>query len=239
VRVFIKAFIKKDFSQRISINIATPAVLVGAALYLKGNAMNQYELDSQRLSEIIHRFTGAPKKKIQAFLNENSAEELPICGAQICTSDEQRNKYDMLYEFMRLFETQRKANTSREYVFNSSKDSTSYITTFFYGTRDKERFAAFFLDAANRLISARVLAIGVISQCIVPAKEIAQEAIFCHAKRVIIAHNHPGGTLKPTKDDIAATSKVKEGLELFDIELIDHIIVADENAVSLAESGYM
>jgi len=74
---------------------------------------------------------------------------------------------------------------------------------------------------------------------VVEPKVVAKYAVDSLCSGVIIAHNHPSGNLNPSDQDIAITKKIKEGLKLFDISLLDHIILTAEGHTSLQELGQM
>ena len=84
----------------------------------------------------------------------------------------------------------------------------------------RERFIAVYLNRANKIIGIQNIGEGGSSSCVVEIKMIAQGAILSNASSVILAHNHPSGTLTPSEPDKRITNKVKEGLRLFDIQLM-------------------
>lgn len=98
---------------------------------------------------------------------------------------------------------------------------------------------ALFLDKAFRLLHTEVVAKGTIDQASVYPREIVKAALKHHASHVILAHNHPSGSLNPSNADIGLTEHLKNALALVDIQLIDHLIVASGKAISLAEMGHL
>ena len=70
-------------------------------------------------------------------------------------------------------------------------------------------------------------------------KLIAKYAIDCLASAVILAHNHPSGNLKPSNEDLAITKKVKEGLKILDISVLDHIILTSDGYLSFGDEGIL
>ncbi len=98
---------------------------------------------------------------------------------------------------------------------------------------------ALFLDKSFHLLHTEVVAKGTIDQASVYPREIVKAALKHHASHVILAHNHPSGSLSPSAADIGLTEHLKNALALVDIQLIDHLIVAAGKAVSLAEMGHM
>ena len=93
--------------------------------------------------------------------------------------------------------------------------------------RDKkqEYFVCLSLDGANRLIAKRIITIGTLTSSLVHPREVFADAIADRAANIIVAHNHPSGTLTPSQADIDVTHRLKETGELIDIKLIDHILV--------------
>ena len=93
--------------------------------------------------------------------------------------------------------------------------------------RDKkqEYFVCLTLDGANRLIAKRIISIGTLTSSLVHPREVFAEAITDRAASIIVAHNHPSGSLGASVTDIEATRRLIEASFLLGIKLIDHIIV--------------
>ena len=105
------------------------------------------------------------------------------------------------------------------------------------GGMGHEIAAFLFLDTRYQLIEYREMFNGTLSQASVYPREIAKLALDLQAAAVVMAHNHPSGIPEPSMADIALTKHVKKSLELLDIKVLDHVIVAGSKAVSLAERG--
>lgn len=97
--------------------------------------------------------------------------------------------------------------------------------------RDKkqEYFVCLTLDGANRLIAKRIITIGTLTSSLVHPREVFAEAITDRAASIIVAHNHPSGSLNPSTADLEMTSKLQQSANLLDINLIYHLIVADKD----------
>ena len=106
-------------------------------------------------------------------------------------------------------------------------------------TREHEIFGALFLDSQHRLIEFRELFRGTIDGCSVYVREVAKEALSLNAAAVIFTHNHPSGISEPSQADIRITERLKEALSLFDVRVLDHLIVSVESVVSFAERGML
>lgn len=121
-----------------------------------------------------------------------------------------------------------------------SEDSASYIRQFFTG--DIGIFESFFLMLLNRnndVIGYVKISQGGINGTIVDPILVAKYAIDSLSKNVILAHNHPSGNLQPSPDDRQITEKIKDGLKLFDVKVLDHIILTEESYLSFSDEGYL
>ncbi len=91
--------------------------------------------------------------------------------------------------------------------------------------KKQEHFVALTLDGANRLIEKRTITIGTLNASLVHPREVFADAITDRAAGIVVAHNHPGGSLEPSGADIVTTKRLKAAGELLGIRLLDHIIV--------------
>ena len=103
--------------------------------------------------------------------------------------------------------------------------------------RPHEVFAVLFLDPQNRLIALEELFRGTLTQASVYPREVVLRALHHHAGAVVLAHNHPSGTVAPSRADEALTQTLKAALALVDVRVLDHVIVAPGEALSMAEKG--
>ena len=105
------------------------------------------------------------------------------------------------------------------------------------GQRPHEVFAALFLDAQHRLVALEELFRGTLTQTSVYPREVVLRALHHHAAAVVLAHNHPSGSVLPSRADEALTQTLKAALALVDVRVLDHVIVAPGQALSMAEKG--
>jgi len=96
---------------------------------------------------------------------------------------------------------------------------------------------ALFTNRANKVLGSFLLSEGGVTGTVLDARIIFQGAILCNATGIILAHNHPSGNLRPSQSDLDMTKKIKEAGKLFDISLLDHIILTDEKYYSMADEG--
>lgn len=95
------------------------------------------------------------------------------------------------------------------------------------------------LDAQKRVLSCVELASGVVNSVSVNVRKVVETAIKYRASSVILAHNHPGGSAVPSREDQFLTEKISRALATVEIRLDDHIIVANKAYLSMAQAGFM
>jgi DNA repair protein RadC len=105
--------------------------------------------------------------------------------------------------------------------------------------RGHEVFAVLFLDSQNRLIALEELFRGTLTQTSVYPREVVLHALKHQAAAVVLAHNHPSGTVQPSRADEALTQTLKAALALVDVRVLDHVIVGPGQALSMAEKGLL
>lgn len=102
---------------------------------------------------------------------------------------------------------------------------------------DHELFCCLFLDNRHRVLRFDELFRGTIDGTSVYPREVVKEALAVNAAAVILAHNHPSGVAEPSQADERITRRLKSALDLVDIRLLDHLIIGDGKATSLARRG--
>ncbi|WP_213437100.1 MULTISPECIES: RadC family protein [Lysobacteraceae] len=100
-----------------------------------------------------------------------------------------------------------------------------------------ETFAALFLDTKHRTLAFEELFRGTVDRAEIYPREVARRALAYNASAVIVGHNHPSGNPEPSGSDQAITRRLRAALELVDVRLLDHFIVADGPPVSMAARG--
>ncbi|GAB3647248.1 RadC family protein [Ramlibacter alkalitolerans] len=118
-----------------------------------------------------------------------------------------------------------------------SPDAVKHYLQLHLARRQHEVFAVLFLDSQNRLIRMEEMFRGTLTQTSVYPREVVLAALRVHAGAVILAHNHPSGTVQPSRADEALTQTIKAALALVDVRVLDHVVVAPGQALSMAEKG--
>jgi len=99
----------------------------------------------------------------------------------------------------------------------------------------KEKFMVVCLNSANKVLKYEVVSIGNLNSSIVHPREIFKVAIDNNSANIILVHNHPSGNPEPSSEDISVTKKLVEAGKVMDIQVFDHIIIADQNYISFVE----
>jgi len=132
---------------------------------------------------------------------------------------------------------------SKRYLIKSNKRITSaqevYEELKSFSTKSQEHFLTITLDGASHIINTRTVFIGTLNQSLVHPREVFADAIADRAAGIIIAHNHPSGTLEASRADIQITQRLKEVSKLVGIELLDHVILAKGGWYSFSDEGLL
>lgn len=130
-----------------------------------------------------------------------------------------------------------KDRVSQVKILSSLESCAAYLVPFFFGQR-VEMVYLLCLDAKCKLLNCTRIAEGNVNAAGLSVRKVVETALAANATSVVLAHNHPGGLAIPSKEDILTTSRVSAALDAVDIHLSDHIIVADNDYVSMVQSGY-
>ena len=103
----------------------------------------------------------------------------------------------------------------------------------------QEMFVAVFLNHANKIIHHEILFIGSDHASIISPKEVYRLAVSYGAGKLIVAHNHPSGTLKPSQSDLETTARLQEMGNMMEITLLDHLIISQTGYCSLRALGFI
>ena len=125
----------------------------------------------------------------------------------------------------------------RSRVVKNAKDVLPFIS--FIAGKRQEHFVAVNLNGGNRMLSTKVVTIGLLDQALVHPREVFSEAVKDRAAKLIVAHNHPAGGLVPSAEDIQITKNLLKASRILGIPLLDHIIVSEEGYMSFREEGLM
>ena len=95
------------------------------------------------------------------------------------------------------------------------------------------------LDAKGKLLTCRCISKGSVAASPVSVRQVVENGLYAGASSIILAHNHPSGVALPSQQDLLVTRQIQEALSPLNIRLADHVVVADSDYVSMAESGLL
>ena len=139
----------------------------------------------------------------------------------------------LIPDFVRCYEN---SVFSEKFVFKTVDDIGKYCLTLQLG-RLYEAVYLLCLDNGRRLIKKVKVAEGLPGEVYIEPRQIIEQVTHTSTTAVILCHNHPGGSLTPSHNDLIITSKTRDALDLIGIELIDHIIIANDSWFSFKSSG--
>ena len=128
-------------------------------------------------------------------------------------------------------------------LISSPASARDYLLSALRGERN-EKIVVLFLNKGNKPLKVEVLQEGTVDRAPLYPRKVVEKALKYHASAIIIAHNHPGGTLRASEQDKEITRVLKDAVSTFDIKLLDHIIIGDgttglEGYYSFKEEGLL
>ena len=106
-----------------------------------------------------------------------------------------------------------------------------------YGAAAVEQFGIVMLDTKHRMIRIKILSIGSLDTTVVHPREVFREATSASAAAIVLFHNHPSGDPTPSADDLVLTTRMVNAGDIMGIDVVDHLILADQRYFSLVEAG--
>ena len=129
-------------------------------------------------------------------------------------------------------------SAGRDVVLNSTDRAGAYLVERFAGEKD-EVIYQLCLDRKGQLLACKRLGEGSADRADLSLRKLVENALLTSASAVILSHNHPSGIALPSQQDYVTTERAKDALDTIGVPLVDHIIVADGDFVSMADSGLL
>ena len=127
--------------------------------------------------------------------------------------------------------------SERESVFSSERLGKKLIAQI--GHKEQEHLMAMYLNNQNQIVDERVISIGTKNRSLASPSDILRYAVRCNASSIIVAHNHPSGSVAPSGNDREFTRNIMECCKLFEIVLLDHVVVGRDTYYSFREKDYL
>ena len=127
--------------------------------------------------------------------------------------------------------------SERESVFSSERLGKKLIAQI--GHKEQEHLMAIYLNNQNQIVDERVISIGTKNRSLASPSDILRYAVRCNASSIVVAHNHPSGSVAPSGNDREFTRTIMECCKLFEIVLLDHVVVGRDTYYSFREKDYL
>jgi len=131
-----------------------------------------------------------------------------------------------------------KDRAARVKMLPTLESCAKYLQPYFFG-QSVETVYLLCLDAKCKLLCCRKIAQGDVNSTDLSIRKIVETALSANASSVLLAHNHPGGMAIPSYEDIHTTQNVAAALQAVDVNFVDHLVICDDDYVSLMQSGYL
>ncbi|MGM0461756.1 MAG: JAB domain-containing protein [Fibrobacterota bacterium] len=207
--------------------------------YIKNGAgaLYEYELIELLLTYVIPRRDTKKKAKeiwniygsFHRFLSAPSGEIIRECGLT--------PRGAALISLIKDLGTLSLSEGMKNRIYVQNKNDVYKYLKFTYGNLREEFAVVLFLDNQNRIIHPKIISRGTVDHCTVYPTKIFQAAFDIKAASIILAHNHPGGSPRPSQSDAELTRQIKDAGTLLRVELLDHIIITDTQLISLRSTS--
>lgn len=145
---------------------------------------------------------------------------------------------DLLLLFIQMERRHLMDRAGRETILDTTYKCAQYLMPRFIGEQEEVVYLLC-LDAKCKALDCSLIHRGAVNMTAISVRKIVKAALDHNATSVVVAHNHPSGLALPSREDRATTLALKAALDAVDVVLVDHVIVADENFVSLADDGLL
>lgn len=183
----------------------------------------------------LHALVGVNKKLMKEYVKDNDIRHILDHPAVLGMNARQTEKLYQLKDFINAYCALR-ADHQKEEVLSIQTAKDLFLARMGFHCEHESLMAAF-LDRKNRIISLETISQGTVYATLIFPQKIAKRAIVLDAAKVIVGHNHPSLETVPSAADVRITKTLLLGLRFLDVELLDHIIVGGNQALSMREEG--
>lgn len=181
--------------------------------------------DEIRYIQAFSRIIGVKENDAIEYAQRKGLNALVDNASQLLSTPVQREKHQAFLDLYRMSS----GIHTRNPVINSPETASAFFHSVMDKIHDKEAFVVAFLNTKNRVIDHEVVSVGTINSSLAHPREVFRNAIINKANSVILCHNHPSGELKPSREDIHVTQRLKETGNLLGIQVLDHLIINGVN----------
>ena len=187
-----------------------------------------YSIPRQDTNEIAHDL-------VDYFGSLHQVLEAPVQELQKVEGIGERSAVllRLMAEISRYYQVNRAIN---EKILNSIEACGRYLVPRFVGRRNETVFLLC-LDAKCKLLCCREVSEGTVNAAGVSVRKVVETALAVNASSVVLAHNHPSGMALPSTEDVVTTRRIAAALRAVDVILVDHLVISDDDYVSLRQSN--
>ena len=185
-------------------------------------------------SELLHHITNCHEQAAEYAGKLNSCE---ITSVDELFSELTPKRKALAEAAVELYKRLQIKHAERRQIVSS--ETACNILRPLIGDIEREEFWAIYLNQSNRVIRKERLSAGGITGTLVDVRLIMKEALLCNATGMIIAHNHPSGNEKPSKEDNLITEQIKKAADTLNIRLLDHVIITSNTYYSYMDNGML
>lgn len=196
-------------------------------------------LHASNFIEGISALTGIATHKLQKYARDHNLFNILDHPYVIESTPRQLEKLHLLNEFLVSYKLLRFEESQGKSPFRSPDDAGKFFAAQLGHVKDKEKLMVAFLDNGNHLIESRVMSEGSVGFAQVYPREILKAALNCDCAAIILAHNHPGGSLRPSMEDQILTERLVSIFSPLHISVLDHLIIANGTYASMAAMGQL
>lgn len=194
---------------------------------------------SEEFLRSLNALTGISLRKIENYAKEHNPFNILEHPSVVEPTEKQLEKIGLLNDFIATYHVLKIKEEEDVIKFSSPNDAGTYFSSLLRGKKDREYFMVAFLGSGNRIIETKVVSMGTVNQALVNPRDILKIALANDATSIILAHNHPGASLRASNEDKNITQRIVDIFKPLSIKVLDHIIVGGNGYSSMAEDGYL
>ncbi|MHB1454217.1 MAG: JAB domain-containing protein [Saccharofermentanales bacterium] len=183
--------------------------------------------------------TGISENKLLQYASQNNLVNVLEHPKTIDPDKQQLEKLLMLSDFISYYRLLKMQEKDSRIFLNSVAAAGDYFTSLLGGIKSHEKFVVAFLSRGGSIIETRTFSEGNVGETVVYPRMILKAALDCDCSAIILAHNHPSGSVEPSVVDIEVTGQLVSIFSPLDIPVLDHIIVGGIDSQSMAATGRM
>lgn len=184
----------------------------------------------------LGKFLKIEESQLQSFFVNRDIKDLLEHPQTLTNNLEILSRINNLKELLNLYD---RLSFYKEYEFKNYKDIAKFVQTEYINKTSQEIAAVFLLDKDNKLLGKEFFSLGTINMAIFAPRDIMKLVFKYEADKVVLSHNHPSGSVEPSKEDIASSQRIEKILNEYEVEYLDNIIVGEKDTFSFKENNLL